>query len=106
MKKDLSKKYMEEEGHNMLDEPNEIDDLAAIDLFIDDNGLMRINLSAFYHGPENGKIPLLINNTPLQEVLMKALQIEFQKAFRSAVHGVLGQPYGLPENKKHKQMLS
>jgi hypothetical protein len=89
-----------EEEHNMLQDPNPIDDLPSVKLDIDDNGLMKIELSAFYHGPENGKIPLLINNPALQDVVMKAIQIESQKAFRRAVHGVLGIPYGLPENSK------
>jgi len=31
--------------------------------------------------------------------MMKAVQIESQKAFRKAVHGVLGIPYGLKEKK-------
>jgi hypothetical protein len=31
---------------------------------------------------------------------MKAIQMEAQKAFRRAVHSVLGIPYGLPESEK------
>jgi hypothetical protein len=91
-----------EEEHNFLPEPPQIDDIPSVKLDIDDNGLMRIQVSAFFHGPENGKVPLLINNEVLQELVMKAIQEESQKAFRRAVHGVLGLPYGLPEsiNKK------
>ena len=106
MRKSLLENYMEEEEHNMLAEPEEIDDIPSVKLDIDDNGLMKIELTAFYHGPENGKIPLLINNPALQEVVMKAIQLESQKAFRRAVHGVLGIPYGLPENKKNKTMTN
>lgn len=91
---------VDEEEHNFLPEPNEIDDLPSVKLDIDDNGLMKIELSAFYHGPENGKIPLLKDNAVLQELVMKAIQEESRKAFRRAVHGVLGIPYGLPENIK------
>jgi len=89
-----------EEEHNYLEDPNPGDDLPSVRLDIDDNGTMKIELSAFFHNKDNGKIPLLANNPALQDVVMKAIQIESQKAFRKAVHGVLGIPYGLPENKK------
>lgn len=84
-----------EEEHAILYDPNPLDDLPSVKLDIDDDGLMKIELSAFYHGPENGKIPLLKDNPALQELVMKAIQLESQKAFRRAVHGVLGIPYGL-----------
>ena len=87
-----------EEEHSYLEDPNPIDDLPSVKLDIDDNGTMKIELSAFFHDKTNGKIPLLANNPALQDVVMKAIQIEAQKAFRKAVHGVLGIPYGLPEN--------
>lgn len=89
-----------EEEHNYLKDPNPGDDVPSVKLDIDDNGTMRIELSAFFHDRSNGKIPLLKDNPALQDVVMKAIQIESQKAFRKAVHGVLGIPYGLPENKK------
>ena len=89
-----------EKESNYLEDPDVIDDIPSVKLDIDDNGLMKIELSAFYHGPENGKIPLLINNPVLQELVMKAIQVESQKAFRRAVHGVLGVPHGLPEDHK------
>ena len=56
-------------------------------------------MSALYHDSTNGKIALLKNNPALQELVMKAIQMETQKAFRRAVHGVLGIPYGLKEVK-------
>ena len=86
---------VDEKENNFLPDPDTIDDIPSVKLDIDDNGLMRIQLSAFFHGPENGKIPLLKDNPVLQELVMKAIQEESQKAFRRAVHGVLGIPYGL-----------
>lgn len=98
--------YIPEEERSMLVDPNEMDDVPSVKLDIDENGTMRIQLSAFFHDKSNGKIPLLANNPALQEVVMKAIQIEAQKAFRKAVHGVLGIPYGLPENKTNKTMTN
>lgn len=89
-----------EEEQNILVDPNPVDDVPSVKLDIDENGTMKIELSAFFHTKDNGKIPLLADNPALQEVLMKAIQIESQKAFRKAVHGVLGLPYGLPEGSK------
>lgn len=86
--------------HNFLEDPNLVDDVPSVKLDIDDNGMMKIQLTAFFHTPDNGKVPLLINNPALQEVVMKAIQLESQKAFRKAVHGVLGIPYGLPESEE------
>ena len=84
-----------EEEHSALVDPNLTDDVPSVKLDVDDNGLMKIELSAFFHTKDNGKTPLLKDNPMLQELLMKAIQIESQKAFRKAVHGVLGIPYGL-----------
>lgn len=89
-----------EDEHNYLEDSNPGDDVPSVKLDIDENGTMKIELSAFFHNKDNGKIPLLANNPALQDVVMKAIQIEAQKAFRKAVHGVLGIPYGLPENKE------
>ncbi len=89
-----------EEEHNSLEDPNPTDDLVSVNIHIDDDGVLRLQLSTFYHGPENGKIPLLMNNPALQELLMKVVQQQAQAMFRKSVHGVLGIPYGLPENKK------
>lgn len=84
-----------EEEHAILYDPNPLDDITSVKLDIDDDNNMRIQLSAFYHDSSNGKIPLLKDNPALQELVMKAIQLESQKAFRRAVHGVLGIPYGL-----------
>jgi hypothetical protein len=86
---------MEESESNYMEDPNPLDDVPSVKLDIDDNGTMRIELSALFHNKDNGKIPLLKDNPALQDVVMKAIQIESQKAFRKAVHGVLGIPYGL-----------
>ena len=86
---------IEENEFNYMEDPNPLDDVPSVQLDIDDNGTMKIQLSAFFHSKDNGKIPLLKDNPALQDVVMKAIQIESQKAFRKAVHGVLGIPYGL-----------
>jgi hypothetical protein len=86
----------EVEGSLIPDE-NPLDDIPGIAIEIDDNNNMRVQLSTMYHDSTNGKIALLKNNPALQEVVMKSIQIEMQKAFRKAVHGVLGIPYGLKE---------
>ena len=87
---------VEAEDHILPDE-NPMDDFPGIAIKIDDNNNMLVQLSAQYHDSTNGKIALLKNNPALQEVVMKSIQIEAQKAFRKAIHGVLGIPYGLPE---------
>ena len=86
---------IEEEEINILPDENPLDDVPGIAIKIDDNNNMFVQMSAQYHDSTNGKIALLKDNPALQEVLMKAIQIESQKAFRKAVHGVLGIPYGL-----------
>jgi hypothetical protein len=90
---------VDEEEHNHLPDRELMDDIPSVKLYINDHGMMRIKLSAFYHDPSNGKIALLKDNPALQELVMKAIQMETQKAFRRAVHGVLGIPYGLKETK-------
>jgi hypothetical protein len=86
--------FMEDE-HNSLFDPELMDDVPSVKLDINDHGMMKIKLSAFYHDPSNGKMALLKDNPVLQDLVMKAIQMESQKAFRKAVHGVLGIPYGL-----------
>lgn len=98
--------YLPEEEFNQIDEPEDpqhIDDIPSVKLYVDDNEKLTIQISAFYHGPENKKIPLLVGNEVLQDLLLKAFQIESQKMFRKVVHGVLGEPYGLPENIKNNK---
>ena len=90
---------IEEEEVNILPDENPLDDVPGIEIKIDDNNNMLVQMSAQYHDSTNGKIAMLKDNPALQEVLMKAIQIESQKAFRKAVHGVLGIPYGLKESK-------
>ena len=88
-----------EEEHNSLEDSNPVDDVPSVNIDIDDEGNMRLEISAFYHTKDNGKIPLLQNNEVLQDLLMKAIQIEAQKMFRKTVHSILGMPYGLKEKK-------
>ena len=90
---------LEVEETNILPDENPLDDSPGIMIDIDDNNNMFVQMSAQYHDSTNGKIALLKDNPALQEVLMKSIQIEAQKAFRKAVHGVLGIPYGLKEAK-------
>ena len=90
---------IKEEEMNMLPDENPLDDAPGIQIKIDDNNNMLVQMSAQYHDSTNGKIAMLKDNPALQEVVMKAIQIEAQKAFRKAVHGVLGIPYGLKETK-------
>jgi len=86
-----------EEEDNYLEDENPRDDVPSVKIHIDDNNTMSLELSSFWHDGTNGKIALLKDNPMLQELVMKAVQIESQKAFRRAVHGVLGIPYGLKE---------
>ena len=88
-----------EEEVNMLPDENPLDDIPGIKIQIDDNNNMLVQMSAQYHDSTNGKIALLKDNHVLQELVMKAIQMETQKAFRKAIHGVLGIPYGLKETK-------
>jgi hypothetical protein len=80
---------------NISPDENPMDDIPGIAIHIDDDNNMRVQLSSLYHDSTNGKIALLKNNPALQELVMKAIQLESQKAFRRAVHGVLGIPYKL-----------
>ena len=82
-----------------MPDENPLDDVPGIMIRIDDDNTMFVQMSALYHDSTNGKIALLKDNPALQGVVMKAIQIETQKAFRKAVHGVLGIPYGLKETK-------
>lgn len=86
-----------EAEYNIVPDENSMDDFPGIAIEIDDDNNMTVQLSTQYHDSTNGKIALLKNNPALQGVVMKAIQIEAQKAFRRAIHGVLGIPYGLPE---------
>ena len=90
---------IQESEVNILPDENPLDDIPGIAINIDDSNNMMVQMSALYHDSTNGKIALLKDNPALQELVMKAIQQETQKAFRKAVHGVLGIPYGLKETK-------
>lgn len=98
--------YLPEEEHSSLIDPNEMDDVPSVNIDIDDNDNMILQVSSFYHNNANGKIALLKDNPILQELLLKAIQQQAQKMFRQTVHGILGEPYGLPENKINKTMTN
>jgi len=90
---------LDEEEDAVLIDPNPMDDVPSVKIHIDDDNVMCLELSSFWHDGSNGKIGLLKDNPVLQELMMKAVQMESQKAFRRAVHSVLGIPYGLKETK-------
>lgn len=88
------------EEDNFLQDENPLDDIPGISIHIDDDNNMTVQMTALYHDSTNGKIALLKDNPVLQNLVMKAIQAETQNAFRKAVHGVLGLPFGLDESKK------
>lgn len=90
-------RIVKEDEQNSLLDNNLLDDIPSVNIDIDDNNNMTLQLSAFFHSKDNGKIALLKNNPVLQDVLMKAIQVEAQKMFRKTVHGILGLPFGLKE---------
>ena len=106
LKKSQELTGIEEEETNILPDENPMDDIPGIAIHIGDNNNMQVQLSGLYHDSTNGKIALLKNNPALQDVVMKAIQIEVQKAFRKAIHGVLGIPYGLKETKQMKKQIN
>jgi len=83
---------------NKLVDPNPLDDIPTVKIDIDEDNNMILKLSYFFHNGDNGKIALLKDNLVLQNLLMKAIQVESQKMFRKTVHGIIGIPYGLKEN--------
>jgi len=76
---DLKKYLVENRLHqesvefNKLQDDNEFDDIPTI------------------------KMQILKDNPEQQEEVMATLQKEFQKTFRRVIHGILGEPNGLPE---------
>jgi hypothetical protein len=90
---------IQEREFNIIPDENPLDDVPGIVIDIDDDNNMFVQMSALYHDSTNGKMALLKDNPALQELVMKAIQQETQKAFRKAVHGILGIPYGLKETK-------
>jgi hypothetical protein len=90
---------IQEREFNIIPDENPLDDVPGIVIHIDDDNNMFVQMSALYHDSTNGKMALLKDNPALQELVMKAIQQETQKAFRKAVHGILGIPYGLKETK-------
>jgi len=71
------------------------DDLPAVDLHIDDSGNMSISIQAMYHDPTNHKVSILMSNPHLREKVVQIIRQKAQVLFRSVIHGVAGEPYGL-----------
>jgi hypothetical protein len=95
IKEEIKKVTMEMDSTTTGDD-NIFDDLPAVDLHIDDNGHMSISIQAMYHSPDNGKVSVLQNNPQLREKVVKTIQQKAQSLFRSTIHGIAGEPYGLP----------
>jgi len=105
---DLKKYLVENRLHqesvefNKLQDDNEFDDIPTIKMQIIDDGegnspMVFFKMSAMYHDGSNGKMQILKDNPEQQEEVMATLQKEFQKTFRRVIHGILGEPNGLPE---------
>lgn len=72
------------------------DDLPAVDMHIDNSGNMSISISAMFHGPENKKVGILLQNPELRQKVVDVLRQEAQNLFRKTIHGIAGEPFGLP----------
>lgn len=75
---------------------NLYDDLPAVDMHIDDNGHMSISINAMFHSPDNKKVAVLIQNPELRAQVLNVLRQEAQNLFRRTIHGIAGEPFGLP----------
>jgi hypothetical protein len=101
----------EEIDYLSLKDNNPFDDVPSIDIQIidDKEGASSpkafVNFSSMYHSGDNGKMEILRNNPALQDKVMMALQSEFQKTFRRVIHGILGKPFGLDEEKGYSPQL-
>ena len=89
---------------NKIEDDNEFDDIPSIKMQIIDDGeenspSVFFKMSAMYHDGSNGKMEKLKDDPKLQEEVMNTLQEEFQKTFRRVIHSILGEPFGLDENK-------
>jgi 3-polyprenyl-4-hydroxybenzoate decarboxylase len=93
------KKVVKETESTTTGDDNLYDDLPAVDMHIDDNGHMSISIQAMFHSPDNGKVDVLLNDPNLREKVVKAIQQQVQNMFRSTIHRLAGEPYGLKENK-------
>jgi hypothetical protein len=106
-----SQEIDEEVGYLSLKDDNPFDDVPSIDIQIidDKEGASSpkafVNFSSMYHSGDNGKMEILRNNPALQDKVMMALQSEFQKTFRRVIHGILGKPFGLDEEKGYSPQL-
>ena len=51
------------------------------------------------HDGSNGKIAILKDHPELQQEVLQKMQVEIQKTFRRVIHSILGEPFGLDEEK-------
>ena len=94
IKEEVKKAIAEMESTTTGDE-SLFDDLPAVDLHIDDNGNMSISIQAMYHDPTNHKVSVLMSNPHLREKVVQIIRQKAQVLFRSVIHGIAGEPYGL-----------
>ena len=94
----VNKSNLKEAESTSTNDDNLYDDLPAVDMHIDDNGHMSVSIQAMFHSPDNGKVEVLLNNPDIREKVVKAIQQQSQEMFRSTVHGLAGEPYGLKED--------
>ena len=80
------------------------DDLPAVDLHIDDNNQMSISIQAMFHSPDNGKVNIILTNPQIKQNIVNAIQQGAQKLFRSTIHGLAGEPFGLKEKQDNMKI--
>ncbi len=80
------------------------DDLPAVNLHIDDNGYMSISIQTVIHTPDNGKVDVILRNPQIKQNIVNTFQQEFQKLFRSTIHGLAGEPFGLKEKQDNMKL--
>ena len=83
---------------------NIFDDLPAVDLHIDDNNQMSISIQAMFHSPDNGKVNVILTNPQIKQNIVNAIQQGAQKLFRSTIHGLAGEPFGLKEKQDNMKL--
>jgi len=76
---------------------NVYDDLPAVDMHIDDNGMMSITIQSMFHSPDNGKVAVLLSNPEIRDQVVQTIRQEAQSLFRRTIHGLAGEPFGLDQ---------
>ncbi len=96
------KKALEENTSFNLHDDNIMDDVPSVSIYIDDSDgkdKAFFEFSSMYHSGDNQKMTVMKNNPALQQAVAQVLQKEMQKTFRRVIHGILGEPFGLDEQK-------